>query len=94
MGKQPRLSDIDIQRRLSALPGWTRRGDAITKTFKFGGFPQSVAFVERIVAPAELMNHHPDVDVRYDKVSITLSTHDAAGLTANDFDLAAEIDRL
>ena len=94
MGKQPRLSDIDIQRRLGALPGWTRRGDAITKTFKFRGFPQAVEFVERIVAPAELMNHHPDVDVRYDKVSITLSTHDAGGLTANDFDLAAEIDQL
>lgn len=94
MGKQPRLSDIDIQRRLGALTGWTRRGDAITKTFKFRGFPQSVEFVERLVAPAELMNHHPDVDVRYDKVSITLSTHDAGGLTTNDFDLAAEIDQL
>ena len=94
MGKQPRLSDIDIQRRLGALPGWTRRGDALTKTFKFRGFPQSVEFVERIVAPAELMNHHPGVDVRYDKVSITLSTHDAGGLTTNDFDLAAEIDQL
>lgn len=94
MGKQPRLSDIDIQRRLGALTGWTRRDDAITKTFKFRGFPQSVEFVERIVAPAELMNHHPDVDVRYDKVSITLSTHDAGGLTTNDFDLAAEIDQL
>ena len=94
MGKQPRLSDIDIQRRLGTLTGWTRRDDAITKTFKFRGFPQSVEFVERIVAPAELMNHHPDVDVRYDKVSITLSTHDAGGLTANDFDLAAEIDQL
>lgn len=94
MGKQPRLSDTDIQRRLGALTGWTRRGDAITKTFQFRGFPQSVEFVERLVAPAELMNHHPDVDVRYDKVSITLSTHDAGGLTTNDFDLAAEIDQL
>lgn len=94
MGKQPLLSDIDIQRQLGTLRGWSRRGDAIGKTFTFRGFPEAVAFVERLVAPAELMNHHPDVDVRYNKVIISLSTHDSGGLTANDLNLAAEIDAL
>jgi len=92
MAKQPLLSDIDIQRRLGALPGWTRRGDAITKVFTFRGFPEAVAFVDTLVAPAEQMNHHPDIDVRYNKVIITLSTHDSGGLTLNDLSLAEKID--
>ena len=92
MAKQPLLSDIDIQRRLGALPGWTRRGDAITKVFTFRGFPEAVAFVDTLVAPAEQMNHHPDIDVRYNKVIITLSTHDSGGLTVNDLSLAEKIE--
>lgn len=92
MAKQPLLSDIDIQRRLGALPGWTRRGDAITKVFTFRGFPEAVAFVDLLVDPAEQMNHHPDIDVRYNKVIITLSTHDSGGLTLNDLSLAEKID--
>jgi 4a-hydroxytetrahydrobiopterin dehydratase len=94
VGKLPVLSDIEIQRRLGALKGWSRRGDSITKTFTFPGFPQSAAFVGRLVEPAESMNHHPDVDVRYDKVSIVLSTHDSGGITANDLALAERIDAL
>jgi len=92
MAKQPLLSDIDIQRRLGALPGWTRRGDAITKVFTFRGFPEAVAFVDMLVDPAEQMNHHPDIDVRYNKVIITLSTHDSGGLTVNDLSLAEKIE--
>lgn len=94
MGKLPLLSDIEIQRRLGALKGWTRRGAAITRTFQFKGFPEATAFVSRIVAPAEAMNHHPDVDVRYNKVTITLSTHDSGGVTENDLALAEKIDGL
>ncbi len=92
MPKQPLLSDIEIQRQLSALRGWTRRADTITRTFTFAGFPESAAFVQRLVAPAEAMNHHPDVDVRYNKVIVTLSTHDSGGITANDLELAGKID--
>lgn len=94
MARPTKLSDAEAQRRLDALPHWTRTGDAITRTFKFAGFPDAVAFVDRLVAPAEAMEHHPDVDLRYDRVIITLSTHDQGGLTAFDFDLASRIDAL
>jgi 4a-hydroxytetrahydrobiopterin dehydratase len=83
-----------VQQRLGALPLWGRAGDAITRTFTFAGFPDAVAFVARLVAPAEAMQHHPDVDLRYNKVVVTLSTHDQGGLTAFDLDLAAQIDAL
>lgn len=94
MGKLPLLSDIEIQRRLGTLNGWTRRGGSITRTFQFKGFPEATAFVGRLVAPAEAMNHHPDVDVRYNKVTVTLSTHDSGGITENDLRLASQIDGL
>lgn len=94
MGRPPRLADDVAARRVAALPGWTRSQETITRTFKFKGFPDSVAFVDRIVAPAEAMAHHPDLDIRYDKVTVTLSTHDAGGLTEYDFALAAKIDQL
>lgn len=91
MDRLPLLADPEIQRRLKALPGWSRQGDAIRRTFTFAGFPAAVAFVQRLVAPAEAMNHHPDVDVRYDKVIVTLSTHDSGGITENDLALAERL---
>ncbi|MEX2181560.1 MAG: 4a-hydroxytetrahydrobiopterin dehydratase [Gemmatimonadaceae bacterium] len=94
MARPSRLSDAEVTRRLAALPGWTRRGDAITRTFTFAGFPDAVTFVTRLVAPAEALEHHPDVDLRYSKVIVSLSTHSARGLTELDFELAATIDAL
>jgi 4a-hydroxytetrahydrobiopterin dehydratase len=94
MARPSRLGDAEISKRLAALPGWVRTGDAITRTFKFKGFPDAVAFVGRLVAPAEAMDHHPNVDIRYNRVVVMLSTHDAGGITAYDFDLAAQIDPL
>lgn len=91
MGKLPLLSDIEIHRRLAELPGWQRHGDTIRRTFTFAGFPEAAAFVQRLVAPAEAMEHHPDVDVRYNRVIVTLSTHDAGGITENDLVLAERI---
>ncbi len=91
MGRLPVLSDIEIQRRLQGLPGWQRNGDALRRTFTFAGFPEAVEFVRTLVAPAEGMNHHPDVDVRYNRVIVTLSTHDSGGITENDLQLAARI---
>ncbi len=91
MGKLPLLSDIEIHRRLAALPGWQRHGVSIKRTFTFAGFPEAVAFVQRLVVPAEAMSHHPDVDVRYDRVIVTLSTHDSGGITENDLVLAERI---
>ena len=94
MPKLPVLADHEIDRRLAVLSEWMRQGDVITRTFRFAGFPEATAFVQQLVEPAEGINHHPDVDVRYDRVIITLSTHESGGLTENDFALAEQIDRL
>jgi 4a-hydroxytetrahydrobiopterin dehydratase len=87
-----KLPDDQITERLGALDGWSRAGDEIVKTFEFPTFPDAIAFVTRVADRAEAANHHPDLDIRYRKVRVALSTHDAGGLTDQDFDLAAEIE--
>jgi 4a-hydroxytetrahydrobiopterin dehydratase len=87
------LSDIGIQRELGNLPGWSRRGDVLTKTFKAQSFLDGIAFVGRVAQAAETMNHHPDIDIRYTKIAFMLSTHDAGGITQKDITLAGEIER-
>ncbi|HEY3133461.1 MAG TPA: 4a-hydroxytetrahydrobiopterin dehydratase [Gemmatimonadaceae bacterium] len=89
-----RLSDIAIQRELGSLPGWSRRGDVITKTFQFRSFLTGIDFVTAIAKAAEAADHHPDIDIRYTKVVCTLSTHSAGGITQNDLDMARQIDRV
>lgn len=88
------LSDAEVEERLAGLSGWERSGDAISKQFKRGDFVGSVEFVKRLVEPAEGMNHHPDLEISWDTVTVTLSTHSEGGLTENDFELAAKIDAL
>ncbi|HSA57841.1 MAG TPA: 4a-hydroxytetrahydrobiopterin dehydratase [Gemmatimonadaceae bacterium] len=88
------LSDIEIQRELGALPGWSRRGNALTKTFECPDFPSAIAFVNRMADVAEGMNHHPDIDIRYTRVACHLSTHSAGGITRKDIQLAAKIDEV
>lgn len=88
------LEDAEIETRLGELPGWSRSGEAIVKEFGCGDFVGSVAFVERLVEPAEAMNHHPDLEISWDKVKVSLSSHSAGGLTAADFELAAKIEAL
>ena len=88
------LGDDDITARLDRLTGWQRDGDAITREFKFDDFQGSVDFVNRITPPAEEMNHHPDIAIAWNKVTLTLSTHSEGGLTENDFELATRIDSL
>lgn len=85
------LDEGEIARRLASLPGWQRRGGEITRTFAFADFKGSMAFVSRVAELAESMDHHPDIDIRYSKVTLVLSTHDAGGLTARDFTLAEAI---
>ena len=85
------LAESEIASRLVRVPGWQRRGSEITRTFAFPDFKGSMAFVNRVADLAEGMNHHPDIDIRYSKVTLTLTTHDAAGLTARDFTLAEQI---
>ena len=88
------LSDIAIQRELGKLPGWSRRGDALTKTFQFKAFLAGIDFVSALAKAAESANHHPDIDIRYTKVTCTLSTHSAGGITQKDLELAAQIEKI
>jgi 4a-hydroxytetrahydrobiopterin dehydratase len=90
----PRLSDLEIQRALGALPGWSRRRNVLTKTFTWPTFAQGIEFVARVATQADAMNHHPDIDIRYTKVTCALSTHDAGGITELDLKLAGEIERV
>jgi len=86
------LSDIAIQRELGHLTGWSRRGDLLTRTYQFRNFQDSMDFVNRVAELAEKANHHPDIDIRYSKVTLSLSSHDAGGITQKDLDLATAID--
>ncbi len=81
-----------IADHLSRLPGWRQEGRAIRKTFTFDGFPEAVAFVGRLVAPAQRADHHPDIAIHYRRVEVTFTTHDAGGLTAKDMDGAAAVE--
>ena len=89
-----RLDDDEISSRLDDLEGWERDGDAIVKTFELDDFVGSVAFVDKLVEPAEDMGHHPDVSISWDEVRVSITTHSEGGLTANDFELAKRIDDL
>jgi 4a-hydroxytetrahydrobiopterin dehydratase len=86
------LSDEEIEAELAELGGWERAGDAISKTFDRGDFVGSVRFVDSLVEPAEGMGHHPDLEISWSNVTVTLTTHSAGGLTANDFELARRIE--
>ena len=88
------LSDDQVDERLSDLDGWSRDGDAITKTFENGDFVGSVEFIRKLVEPAEGMNHHPDLELSWDKVTVSLTNHAEGGLTEADFELAGKIDAL
>lgn len=87
-----KLSDLEIQRALGTLPGWSRRGDTLAKTFTFDRFADGIAFVDRVAKAADEMDHHPDIDIRYTKITTVLSTHDAGGITQSDLDLALKIE--
>ena len=86
------LSDSEIESRLADLDGWEREGEAIAKTFELADFVGSVGFVGRLVEPAEELGHHPDLSISWNRVSVSITTHAAGGLTANDFELARRID--
>jgi 4a-hydroxytetrahydrobiopterin dehydratase len=89
-----RLDDTEIERRLGELEGWERAGEAISKQFKRDDFVGSVEFVRALTEPAEAMGHHPDIEISWDTVTVTITTHSEGGLTANDFELAGRIDEL
>jgi 4a-hydroxytetrahydrobiopterin dehydratase len=89
-----KLSDAEIGARLEDLLDWVREGDEIRKTFQLASFPVAIAFVTQVGFLAEAAGHHPDIDIRWRKVTLALTTHDAGGLTQQDFDLASQIDEI
>ena len=90
----PKLSRAEIEERVKKLRGWTLEGDAIKKQYTFAGFPEAVAFVNRLAPEAEKADHHPDILINYKRVTLTYSTHSEGGPTEKDFAGAAAADRL
>lgn len=89
-----KLDEAKILAALSALPNWKRGGEIISRTFEFKDFPEAMKFVNAVAELAEQAQHHPDIDVRWNRVTLALTTHDAGGLTEKDFVLARHCDAL
>ncbi len=88
------LTQTEIDQKIQAVPQWQQQDQTITRSFKFKNFVEAIAFVNQLVEPAEAAGHHPDIAVSYNKVTLSLTTHDAGGLTQMDFDLAQTISEL
>jgi 4a-hydroxytetrahydrobiopterin dehydratase len=88
----PAFNTKQIKLYLKAVPNWSKRAQTILRTFKFEGFLKSIAFVNRIARKAQRINHHPDIDIRFNKVTLKLTTHDEGGITKKDFSLAKQCD--
>jgi 4a-hydroxytetrahydrobiopterin dehydratase len=89
-----KLEASQITSALATVPDWNRQGDTISRTFQFKDFPAAVKFVDAVAIAAEQAWHHPNIDIRWNKVTLALTTHDAGGLTQKDFDLARQFDQL
>ncbi len=87
-----KLTDEELEVFLANREGWTSQGNAIHKDFAFPGFRAAIAFVNRVAEQADAARHHPDIEIHFNRVLISLSTHDAGGVTEKDAVLAAEID--
>ncbi|HEY5605616.1 MAG TPA: 4a-hydroxytetrahydrobiopterin dehydratase [Thermoplasmata archaeon] len=94
MARRTLLPEEEIRKRLAEVRGWSRDGNAITRTWKFKDFPEALAFINRVGELAESMDHHPDIHNSWATVRLSLTTHDRGGLTNLDFDLAKKIDGL
>ncbi len=88
------LDEEEIEQRLDELAAdWEREGDEIQKVYEFDDFPSAIKFVQGVARLAERYDHHPDIDIRYNRVRLALSTHSEGGLTSLDFDLASDIEQ-
>jgi len=85
------LSSAEIEQALNQLPDWQVNDGLLNRTFNFTDFREAMSFVNSVAAVAERAGHHPDIDIRYNKVKLALVSHDAGGITEKDFALAAEI---
>ena len=88
----PAFSSTEIAQALKTIPDWRLDKDALTRSFSFSDFREAMSFVNSVAAAAEHAGHHPDIDIRYNKVHLALSSHDEGGITEKDFSLAAKID--
>ena len=89
------LSQTEIQGKIRTLPGWElTKSKAIQKKFTLGTFKEALAFVNQVGEIAEKFDHHPDITINYNKVTLNLTTHSAGGLTSKDFDLAAHVEKI
>lgn len=88
------LNQTEVEQQIQAIPQWQQKEQTITRTFMFKNFVEAIAFVNQLVEPAEAAGHHPDLDISYNKVVVSLSSHDAGGLTIKDFKLAKIISNL
>jgi 4a-hydroxytetrahydrobiopterin dehydratase len=89
-----RISDDDLKKALPELSGWSLEGGELVRTFSFGDFRQAMQFVNQVADLAEDAGHHPDIDIRYNRVRLALVTHDAGGITSNDTSMAKGISGL
>ena len=94
MARRTLLPEEEIRKRLAEVRGWSRDGNAITRTWKFKDFPEALAFINRVGELAESMDHHPDIHNSWATVRLSLTTHDRGGVTNLDFGLAKKIDGL
>jgi len=92
MGKK--LTVAQVKTALKDTPAWSKKGSVISRTYQFQGFTDAVKFVNAVAKIAERANHHPDIDIRWNKVTLHLTTHDAGGLTEKDFQLASRVDQI
>jgi len=88
------MTTKQVRIHLKTVPNWSKRAQTIRRTFTFEGFLQSLDFVNRIARKAQKSNHHPDIDIRFNKVTLKLTTHDEGGLTEKDFSLARQCDEV
>ena len=89
-----KLTDAELKQALSELPGWTLKDGMIVKKYEHASFPEAIVFVNAVAHLAELLNHHPDVDIRYSNITVALVTHDAGGITVKDVTLAKQIEAI
>ncbi len=89
-----KLTQSELEQALHGLPGWTVKDAAIVKSYEHGSFPEAIVFVNAVAHLAELANHHPDIYIRYSKISLSLTTHDEGGVTRKDVNLARRIEEI